>query len=252
MNAPERRVALAMMAHPDDAEMTCAGTLLRLAGLGWEIHIATAAPGDCGTVTETRWAIGGRRTAEAATAAARLGARYYCLDERDGLIVYDKPTLQKCYDLFRRVAPTLVFTHSASDYMMDHVMTSLLARAASFIYGAPNCSEFPLIPGSRIPYLYYCDTMEGIDPLGHPVTPTTHVDISAVLEAKAEALACHVSQREWLMAHHGMDEYLEAMRRHARMRGEQVGKPAVEAFVQHRGHAYPRDDVLAELFPVGK
>lgn len=250
MNAPERRVALAMMAHPDDAEILCAGTLLRLAALGWEIHIATAAPGDCGTATETRWAIGGRRTQEAAAAAARLGARYHCLDERDGLVVYDKPSLQKCYDLFRRVAPGLVFTHAAKDYMMDHEMASLLARAASFLYAAPNCSEFPVIPGSAVPHLYYCDPMEGIDPLGHPVTPTTYVDISDVLDRKAEALACHASQRDWLLAHHGMDEYLEAMRRHARMRGGQVNVAAAEGFVQHRGHAYPRNDLLAELFPL--
>ena len=60
-------------------------------------------------------------------------------------------------------------------------------------------------------------------------------------------LACHASQREWLRAYHGMDEYLDAMRRHAAMRGRQAGVAAAEAFVQHRGHAYPRNDLLAEL-----
>ncbi len=41
------------MAHPDDAEILCAGTLIRLAQSGWEVHIATVAAGDCGTATET-------------------------------------------------------------------------------------------------------------------------------------------------------------------------------------------------------
>ena len=41
------------MAHPDDAEFLCAGTLIRLAQAGWEVHIATVAAGDCGTTTET-------------------------------------------------------------------------------------------------------------------------------------------------------------------------------------------------------
>ena len=41
----ENRRALAFMAHPDDAEFLCAGTLIRLAGLGWEIHIASGRPG---------------------------------------------------------------------------------------------------------------------------------------------------------------------------------------------------------------
>ena len=63
MNPLHRKVVLAFMAHPDDAEFLCTGTLIRLADAGWEVHIATATPGDCGTTTETRWAIGagGRR-----------------------------------------------------------------------------------------------------------------------------------------------------------------------------------------------
>jgi LmbE family N-acetylglucosaminyl deacetylase len=248
----DNATVLAFMAHPDDAEFLCAGTLIRLADAGWEVHIATCAPGDCGTMTETRWAIGGRRTGEATAAAARIGATYHCLDERDGLVVYDKATLQKVYDLFRRVTPSLVFIHSVNDYMMDHVMASLLGRAASFLYGAPNCSAFPLREGSGVPYLYYCDTVEGIDPLGNVVEPTTLVDISDQLDRKAEMLACHASQRDWLRAHHGTDEYIESMRRHAAMRGEAAGRPAAEAFIQHRGHAYPKDDFLGELFGSGR
>jgi LmbE family N-acetylglucosaminyl deacetylase len=239
---------LALLAHPDDAEMLCAGTLIRLAEAGWKIHIATCAPGDCGTATENRWDISSRRTREAAASAAKIGGTYHCLDERDGFIVYDKPALQKTYDLFRRVAPSLVFTHAPKDYMLDHEQASLLARAASFLYAGPNVSAFPVLEGSCVPYLYYCDPIEGVDPFGQPVTPTTYVDITAQLDKKAEMLACHASQREWLLAHHGMDEYLEAMRRHAAMRGRQIGVAAAEAFVQHRGHAYPKNDLLAELF----
>ena len=66
------------------------------------------------------------------------------------------------------------------------------------------------------------------------------------MDRKAEMLACHASQREWLLAHHGMDEYIDSMRRHAAMRGGEASMAAAEAFVQHRGHAYPRDDMLAD------
>ena len=235
------------MAHPDDAEFLCAGTLIRLAEQGWKVHIVSVANGDCGTMTETRWAIAARRTAEANQAAARIGAEYHCLGEADGFVVYDKPTLQKTFDLFRQINPSLVFTHATRDYMMDHEMTSLLGRAASFIYGAPNCSAFPLREGSCVPHLYYCDPVEGKDPLGNPVEPTTLVDISEQLDKKTEMLACHASQRDWLLAHHGMDEYLQAMKRHAAMRGEPLGVSAAEAFVQHMGHPYPKDDILKTL-----
>jgi len=135
--------------------------------------------------------------------------------ERDGFVIYDQPALRKCIDLFRKVAPTLVFTTAPRDYMVDHEMASLLARSSSFVYAVPNISTLPIKEGSRVPYLYYCDPLDGVDPLGNPVTPTTLIDISAQLEKKAAMLACHVSQREWLRAHHGTDEYLDAMRRHA-------------------------------------
>ena len=242
------QTALAFLAHPDDAEMLCAGTLIRLAEAGWDVHIATATAGDCGTMTETPWQISATRTAEARQAAAKLGGTYHCLDERDLFVVYDKPTLRKVMDLMRQIAPALVLTHAPADYMMDHEMTHRLARAASFGYAAPNASTLPRQPGSAVPHLYYCDPVEGATPItGDLVQPTVAVDITPVLERKTEMLACHASQRQWLRAHHGVDEYLEAMQRHGTRRGELIGTAAAEAFVQHRGHPYPQDDLLAAL-----
>jgi LmbE family N-acetylglucosaminyl deacetylase len=241
------QTALAFLAHPDDAEFLCVGTLIRLRDAGWEVHIASATAGDCGTMVHNRWQISSIRTDEARAAAEIIGGTYHCLGEPDGRVVYDKPALQKTIDLFRVIAPSLVFTHAPKDYMMDHEMVSLLARAASFVYGAPNVSEHPRKSQSMVPYLYYCDPVEGKDPLGNPVTPTTYVDISKQIEKKATMLACHKSQREWLRAHHGMDEYIESMRRHARARGEERNIDAAEAFIQHRGHPYPNDDLLAGI-----
>jgi LmbE family N-acetylglucosaminyl deacetylase len=243
-----RKTVLTFLAHPDDAEILCGGTLIRLADAGWQIHIATATAGDCGTTVETADRISVIRQDEARRAAAMIGATYHCLGELDGRVVYDKPTVQKTIELFRRVAPGLVFTHARSDYMMDHEMTSLLARGASFMFAAPNVSSAPLVPGSAVPCMYYCDPVEGIDPLGHPVHPTTLIDISAQLEKKIAMLACHASQREWLRSHHGMDEYLDSTRRHSASRGKLLGTAAAEGFVQHRGHPYPANDLLAELF----
>jgi len=60
-------------------------------------------------------------------------------------------------------------------------------------------------------------------------------------------LACHASQREWLRSHHGLDEYIDAMKRTNAVRGEQLDVSFAEAFVQHRGHPFPQSDLLAEL-----
>ena len=244
----ENKTALALVAHPDDAEFLCAGTLIRLADQGWDIHIATATPGDFGTMTETRWDIASTRTREAQAAAELIGGTYHCLGECDVFVTYDKATVAKAVDLFRQVAPSLAFTHAPKDYMMDHEMISMVARAASFAYGAPNASAHPLKENSGVPHLYYCDAIECKDPYGHEVKPTTYVDITDQYDKKVEMLACHASQRQWLRDHHGMDEYIESMKRQSATRGEQVDVKYAEAFVQHLGHAYPQNDLLKELF----
>ena len=241
-----RPIALSLLAHPDDAEILCGGTLIRLASAGYDIHIATMTPGDCGTMKTDAWDISSLRTKEARKAAATIGATYHCLDERDGFVVYDKSTLRKVIELFRRIGPTLVFTHTTLDYMMDHVQASLLARSASFIFGAPNISVTPLPATAKIPHLYYCDPIEGIDPLGNHVAATTHIDVTKVMDKKLAMLSCHETQRAWLRDHHGMDEYLEATKRSCAARGKEIGVPFAEGFTQHRGHAYPANDILLE------
>mgnify|MGYP002624222393 FL=1 len=247
---PQSKVALSLLAHPDDAEFLCGGTLLRLREAGWEVHIASMTPGDCGSMEHNRWDIASIRTKENANAAKIIcgdAANYHCMDERDLMVVYDKPAILKCIDLMRRVNPSLVITHAPRDYMMDHEMTSLLARGASFGFGAPNASTVPVPKGAHVPYLYYCDPVEGIDPLGQAPTLTTWIDVTKQTPKKTKALAAHKSQREWLRAHHGMDEYLESMRRQSSMRGKEIGVKYAEAFTQHRGHPYPKDDLLTKL-----
>jgi LmbE family N-acetylglucosaminyl deacetylase len=243
-----RRVALAFLAHPDDAEILCAGTLLRLRGAGWEIHIATATPGDCGSAELPADEIAAVRRAEGVAAAALVGGMYHCLEERDVNVIFDRSANRKAIDLFRQIAPTLVFTHPRHDYMLDHEQVHLLARSASFSFPIPNASRLPLTAGASVPWLYYCDPIEGLDPYhGEQVQPTTSIDITNVMERKIEMLACHASQREWLRRHHGMDEYVESMKLHNSKRGSAVGVAYAESFIQHRGHAYPPNDLLSEL-----
>ena len=64
---------------------------------------------------------------------------------------------------------------------------------------------------------------------------------------KSEMLACHESQRAWLRAHHGMDEYLESMKRQGKATGQKIGVKYGEGFRQHLGHAYPQNNLLLEV-----
>jgi LmbE family N-acetylglucosaminyl deacetylase len=243
-------VVLTVLAHPDDAEFLCAGALIRLVREhGWQGHIATMTPGDCGSAELSPEEISAIRRREGARAAGLIGAAYHCLEERDLSIFYSEQTLEKVTRLLREVRPRLVFTHSPSDYMLDHEMTSTIVRAAAFGAPIPNfhAGQGRLAPLERIPYLYYCDPIEGKDPLGREVAPTFCVDISAVMETKAAMLAAHASQREWLLKHHGMDQYLQAMRDWAAQRGRSCGVAFAEGFRQHLGHSYPQDNLLGQL-----
>jgi LmbE family N-acetylglucosaminyl deacetylase len=243
-------IALAVLAHPDDAEFLCAGALVRLVREhGWQVHLATMTPGDCGSAELPAEEISRIRRAEGARAAGLIGAAFHCLEERDLSVYYNETTQEKVTRLLRQVRPRLVFTHSPADYMLDHEMTSTVVRAAAFAAPVPNFlfGRGHPPPLERIPHLYYCDPIEGKDLFGHDVVPGFRVDISAVIQTKADMLACHASQRDWLFKHHGMDQYLQAMREWGARQGRPFGAAFAEGFRQHLGHSYPQDNLLTEL-----
>jgi LmbE family N-acetylglucosaminyl deacetylase len=243
-------VVLSILAHPDDAEFLCAGVMIRLVReQGWQAHLATMTPGDCGSAELPPEEIARIRRGEGAHAAALIGAEYHCLEERDLLITYGERALERVTRLFRRVRPRILLTHSPADYMLDHEVTSAVVRAAAFAAPIPNFLRDRALgtPLDHIPHLYYCDAIEGKDALGRAIEPSFCVDISAVIDVKAEMLARHASQREWLLRHHGMDQYLQAMRDMGTAQGNRCGVTYAEGFRQHLGHSYPQDNLLGQL-----
>ena len=238
---------MAIGAHPDDVEFMCAGTLFLLRRAGCDVHIATFTAGDNGSVERGPEEIAEIRRGEAARAADMLDADYTCLEERDCRVWAGDESVMKAVEAMRRVEPDVVFTHYPEDYMVDHEEASRIVRAATFSAPIPNYStgaENPAPPLDGIPHLYYWEPMEGKDIFGRPVDPGFHVDITDTVERKKEMLACHDSQRSWLLEQHGVDEYLNTMMEHAERAGDRVDVEYAEGFTQHRGHAYPADQVL--------
>ncbi len=246
MNVHNKRTVLAVGAHPDDLEILCAGTLALLHTRGWNVECATMTPGDCGSATQTRADISAIRKKEAAASAALLNGTYHCLECDDVFITYDRPTLLKVIKLLRQVRPEIVFTMSPADYMVDHEMTSSVVRTACFSAGMNNIHTDGIEPIPNIPHLYYLDPVEGKDILGTAVQPTTIVDISSTIGKKEQMFLCHESQRSWLTTHHRTAEHVATMRTLSTMRGTMVGVPYAEGFRQHRGHAYPQDNILEQ------
>lgn len=244
MTQLKRKVAACYMAHPDDCEILAAGTLALLAERGWEIHIITSTPGDCGSMELGPDEIAAVRRKEGAHAAERIGATYHCLEFRDLTVTYNGESAKKAATLFREIAPTLVFTHALHCYMLDHEETAKIARTATFAYGIPNYVDGPIKDGSMVPYFYYADPLEAKGYYGDIMPAGIYVDISTTFDTKIEMLKRHASQRQWLMKHHGMDEYINSMKHFSHSRGREVKVDYAEGFRQHKGHPYPHDCLL--------
>ena len=238
---------LAFGCHPDDVEFTCAGTLALLRELGYQIHIATVARGDMGSAVLSQDEISEIRLQECRASALVLDAPYYWAGGDDIEIEFCHDLRVKVARVIRQVNPFLVFTQPPDDYMIDHEETSRLVRNACFCASIPNFETPEVEPTSDIPYLYYTDAMEGKDILGRPTPVGMYVDISRKIDVKAEMLGRHCSQRDWLLAQHGMDQYIIHMREWSAHRGAEIGVPYAEVFCQHLGHPYPQDNVLRTL-----
>lgn len=241
---------LALHAHPDDVEFQCAGTLALLRAAGHHVTIATMAPGDCGGVEPGPEQLAEIRRAEARAAADLIGADYLCLEFRDLAIFNDDASRRRVVEALRRTRPEIVLTAPPVDYLCDHEMTSLLVRDACFAAPAPNYHTRqwdPAPPLPRIPHLYFVDSLEGIDREGRAQPVDFHVDVTPVFETKRKMLACHASQRNWLLRQHGIDEYLDSQANWSAHRGREIGVAHAEAFRQYRGHAYPHDNRLLAL-----
>jgi len=204
--------ALAIAAHPDDIEFLMAGTLIRLAAVGYDLHYLAIANGSCGTSALAAEEIVRTRRQEAIAAAASIGAVYHESLVADIEIFYEKGLLARVAAVVREVAPEVLLVQSPADYMEDHQNAARLAVTAAFCRGMRN---FPTDP-ARPPVegdvaVYHAQPHGNRDPLRQVVRPDLFVDITKVLDRKREMLACHRSQKAWLDESQGMDSYLTAM-----------------------------------------
>jgi LmbE family N-acetylglucosaminyl deacetylase len=223
-SAVPRRV-LAVYAHPDDPEVSCAGTLARWADAGAAVHLVICARGEKGTADPATdpEELAAVRAAESAAAAAVLGVTSHeNLGWPDGEVVNDLNLRRQLVARIRAVRPDVVMGPDPSPLLfgssyvnhVDHrqlgyaVLDACAPAAASPLY-------FPEAgPAHQVDAIYLSGTLE----------PDTTIDIADTLERKLEALMCHRSQIA------DLDEVAEAVRRRARTAGAVAGLAAAETF----------------------
>src|SRR5258706_3661744 len=118
---------LAIFSHPDDADLTMAGTLLKLKSLGHRVGVADMTRGEMGTRGTPEI-----RAKEALDAAGVMGldARIN-LEQPDGHLTLSEETRQVVVRALRKHRPKVVFTSHWDDPHPDHAATARIVREAA-------------------------------------------------------------------------------------------------------------------------
>lgn len=226
---------LAVVAHPDDAELLCAGTLARAAADGAVIGICVMCKGDRGQPARPIKDLAAVRRREMVKAAKILGATLYTCGVSDGALFDSMPIRRKLMEVYRKFRPTLVLAHDEHDYHADHQAASQIAAAATWFCASKGHSTASA-PLALPPALWWMDTINM-----QAFEPGFYIEISAYLHLKEALLRCHKSQIA--RGNEGaLPPLAELMMHQAKARGAQAGSVAAEAFrianLMKRAHAW--------------
>ncbi len=174
---------LAIAAHRDDVELTCAGTLIKAADAGYTTGILDLTAGESGSRGNAAL-----REEEAARAAEILG-----VTERrnaglpDARLANNDESRRVVVEQIRHFAPRVVVLPYPVGRHPDHRIASELGRDACYLAGL---SKYPADGTPHRPHkiLYSLAYRED------PVKPTFVVDISHEFERKMAAIRCYASQ----------------------------------------------------------
>lgn len=174
---------LAVMAHPDDAELLCGGSLAKSAAAGERVGILDLTAGEMGSQGTPEL-----RAAEAAEAAAILGVSVRrCAGFPDSRMENDETTRRALAALLRELRPRVVVTHWKVGRHRDHRVASELVRDACFL-SALRKLDVPGEPHRPLKLVYATAFREDADP------PSFVVDVSAQMDRKLRAVAAFASQ----------------------------------------------------------
>jgi len=228
---------LAVGAHADDVELTCAGTLVVARQRGYRFGIIDLTRGEMGTRGAPEI-----RQREAERAAEILGASFRdTLDFGDGGLTVTREHELILIDVIRREKPRLILTSYPDDRHPDHRRTGALVTDAAFYAGLRKIeTAHPAHRPQQTVYFSAADVH----------APTFVVDVTSGMEKRMQAMRAYASQfhdpssREprTLLSE---ESFLKAIEARARYFGFLIGAEFGEGFVSKRP---PRVDDLLGAF----
>jgi bacillithiol biosynthesis deacetylase BshB1 len=174
---------LGVFSHPDDAELTASGTLLKLKSLGYRTGVLDMTRGEMGT----------RGTPEIRAEEAREAARILRLDLRlnleqpDGHVWVTEEARTAMVRVIRAHKPKIILTPHWDDPHPDHANTSRIVRESARLASMRRYDEEAGNGSAPVPAVAYAV-------FSRRVVPSFIVDISDFLEEKMKAIRAHVSQ----------------------------------------------------------
>lgn len=183
-----------VVAHPDDAEFSSAGTIHKLASEGKRVVVIQVTSGDRGTTDDsfTPETLGATREREELEAARRLGVQHVeFLHEGDGHVFPTEQFREKIVRMIRTHRPDVIVTHDPfRPYALhpDHRAVGITAHDCVYPLARdplyfPEHREAGLAPHKTAEIWYFGSE-----------SPDTVIDITEHFDAKIHALKAHESQ----------------------------------------------------------
>ncbi|HET6916173.1 MAG TPA: PIG-L deacetylase family protein [Acidimicrobiales bacterium] len=218
------RTVLAIYAHPDDPDVAAGGALAGWAAAGASVHVCICAEGDKGSAdpaSDARHLVDTRR-AEVSASGKLLGvSRHHWLGYADGEIETGSDLVARLVALVRQVRPdTVVAPDPTAVFFGQHYVNHRDHRAvgwATLDAVAPAAGNPHYFPGAGPPHRVETLCLSGT------LEPDAWVDISATIDTKVAAIACHETQ---------VGETGEWLRTAVRQRAEDAGRKAGVAFAE--------------------
>lgn len=168
--------------HPDDAELTCGGTIIKLVQAGKKVAVIDLTEGELSTRGTLRI-----REQETIAATKKLGINCrYNLKLKDSNIINNSKNRKLLINIIRKLRPRIVFAPYPNDRHPDHIYAANFVRDALFYSGLSKIKTGKLEPFRPKGVFYYRHNYD---------IPISFIfDISDTFYKKMEVIKCYKSQ----------------------------------------------------------
>ncbi|QOR75953.1 MAG: bacillithiol biosynthesis deacetylase BshB1 [Thermoflavifilum sp.] len=222
---------LAIAAHPDDVELSCAGTLMVHVQMGHRVGIVDLTAGELGT----------RGTPEIRAAEARKATEIMGIEVRenaglpDGFFQNEREHQLRLIPFIRYFQPDIVLTNAERDRHPDHGRAAQLVEDSCFLSGLRKIeTHWKGRPQQawRPKHVWHFIQDEDLE-------PDFIVDISAVMDKKIEAIKAFHSQflaspDDPLQTYISTPAFFEHIVQRAQMWGYRIGVQYGEGFTSRK------------------